>query len=144
MRAWPEIGAGVALLALSGFVLAVSSTYPMGSATAMGPGYIPRLLGVCLALLSLGIIVTGRRTSRRLTPVRWRPFAAVCGSLLVFALLVRPLGLLPTTFALGVVASLAEPPFKPLHTLAIGAGISVLAYLIFIVMLELPIRPFWF
>ena len=46
------------VLALAGiFVAVLGSSYQIGSLTAMGPGFMPVALGLCLMLLAVGLLI---------------------------------------------------------------------------------------
>jgi hypothetical protein len=130
------------LIVVAGWYL--SSDYPVGTVTAMGPGFVPRLLMVVLGGLSIAIMVRARRVSRPAEPFHPRPLIAVMAAIGLFAALVGTLGLMPATFALACAASLAEGPARPVATAVLGLSLCAMAYLIFIVGLGMPVRLFWF
>ena len=68
--------------------------YPMGTASRMGAGYFPFLLGVIMALLGLIIIVQALLTSGGpVTKFAWRPLFWVLGAFVLFGLTAKWLGL---------------------------------------------------
>ncbi len=100
-------------LAGGGFALA-ASRYDMGTLSYMGPGYFPFLLGVVLA--AIGIVIVARATLARGAVVRvprWnvRPLIWMVGSVLLFAALLRPLGMVVALTVLVILASLASRDF---------------------------------
>lgn len=143
MKIGAEFWGGSAFLALGVYVLVQSEQYPMGTAMKMGAGYFPRALGLCLVALAAVEMYRARRSNFRLPETRLRPLLAVMLAILVFGLLVRPLGLLPATFVLAIIGSLAEPRFSPVGAAVLGVGLAFLAWIIFILILGLPLRPFW-
>lgn len=138
-------GAGaIGLLLLAIFAGWVARDYPLGTLTAMGPGFAPRLLVIALGILALILLAQALMASGDISPFKLRPFLAVMGAIAVFAVLIRTAGLMPATFALASVASLAERPFQPLATIMLGLTLCMLAYAIFIFALGMPMRLFWF
>lgn len=139
-----EFVGALALVALAGFAWWVARGYPVGSARMMGPGYVPILLVMLLGGVGVLLAFRSLRASGALAPFRLRPFLAVVGAMAAFALLIRTAGLMPATFALACIASLAESPLRPVATLVFALGLCTLAWLIFIQGLQMPMRLFWF
>lgn len=135
-----DLAAGVLLLAVGVFVIWETGHYPMGRMSNIGPGFFPRALGIVLALAGAGTMLTaiGRRGS--FPPLKVRAATAVALSLLAFALLVEPLGLVPATVALTVVARFAEPRPPILRVLGLAALLSALCAAIFVWGLGLPLK----
>jgi hypothetical protein len=63
-------------------------------------------------------------------------------SAIVFALIVEVLGLVPAIFALTGCAVLADNKVRLLGTLALGACLSLMAWLIFVAGLGIPVQAF--
>lgn len=126
----------------------VASAYPVGSVTAMGPGFVP--LVVAALLITLGGLVLVRRGAdapateagadapRRMDVLR--PILAIGLSVLVFGLTIERLGLLAAVFLVVLVAGYAMEGARPLPTLAMAVAFALAAALIFVVLLGLPIR----
>jgi hypothetical protein len=139
-----ELIGALALVALAGFAWWVAKGYPMGTARFMGPGYVPMALVIILGGVGVVLAVRSMRATGALEPFRLRPLLAVIGAIGAFALLIRTAGLMPATFVLACIASLAEPPLRPVATLIFALGLCALAWLIFIRGLQMPMRLFWF
>jgi hypothetical protein len=137
-----EAAAALTFVAIGTYVVAEAYTYPMGTATAMGPGYVPRILGSLLVMLGIATLVQARNSKLRLPQISIRSSASVLAAIAVFALLIRPAGLLPAAFGLAIVSSFAEVPFRPVKSLLNGVVICAIAYAIFIWALGLPLRAF--
>lgn len=118
--------------------------YDLGSLRRMGTGAYPALGGAILAVLGLAIalppILRGTRPVQfPLPPLR--ASLAVLGSVLAFALLVRPFGLFPAIAALVALSSLAGDDRPPVGALAMMiAGLCLLAWLVFGLGLSLGLR----
>ena len=132
---------GGALLLLTGisFFWYGVEHYRLGSVARMGPGLFPVALGAVLALLGAILFVQAMLRPGALPEVRPARALPVLGGIGVFALTIHPLGLIPAICLLVVISSLAELRFRPVTTLAVCAGMSLAAWLIFGVGLGLPI-----
>lgn len=100
-----DVAAGVLFLALSMLSLILSSNYSIGTARRMGPAFFPIMVGCMLGFLSILLIVRGLRSGS--VPVARlissAPFL-ILGSILLFMLTLKPLGL-PIALALMVIVS---------------------------------------
>ena len=108
-----DVLAGLMFIAVAVLGLWASRDYPIGTATRMGTGYVPRLL--CWILLGLGVAgrAQGLRGSRgdaldRAPPI-WRALIFVPASLLVFAFAIEPLGVVVAIVLLVAVGALRRP-----------------------------------
>lgn len=116
---------------------------PMGSATQMGPGYIP--VGAALILIALGAASLLRGLASegaRLDPVVWRPVLFVPLAVLVFALSLERLGLVLAIGLTIFVGRLAITRARPLHTLMLAAGMAALCVALFHYGFDVP-APVW-
>lgn len=136
---YTEIAAGVLLLALGAFVVWESQSYPMGQMRNIGPGAFPTALGVILVIAGIGTVLGAIGRAGAAPVFKLRAAAAVALSLLVFAVLIEPFGLVPATLALTLIVRFAEPRPNLLHVLVLGVGLSVLCAAVFVYGLNLPI-----
>ena len=81
--------------------------------------------------------------ARRPFPFGWRPVLAVSVAMLFFAVAARPLGLIPATLGVVMLAAIADAPFRPLRAALAGLVIAALGYLVFVVGLRISLNPFW-
>ena len=143
MRHWrvekTELISGLVLLLLGLGVVLESSRYGLGRLSAIGPGFFPTALGVVLVLCGLGTLVHSFQRAGPAPVVKWRALLAVAAALLVFALALRPLGLIPATIAATITARLAEPGFAILPVLVLAGALAVLSWAVFGVGLNLPL-----
>lgn len=138
---------GVIFLLTSIFVISVATGYDIGTTRQMGPGYLPIVMGICLgaiALVLIGRSFVGRREPH--APIFIRPMAYVLGSTLLFAILIRPLGLLITVFLLVVPAALADGRRQLVPILALAAILSAATTLLFPLALgqQIPVMGYLF
>jgi hypothetical protein len=135
---------GGALLVALGAAFAVFSWayYPLGTFTRMGAGMLPFSLGIILALFGAVILFASFARDGSFPNVRLATPAIVLGSVVLFAVVIKPFGLMPAAFLATLVAAFADLSFSPIRNLALAAALSVLAYLIFSIGLQLPLPLF--
>lgn len=135
-----ELMGGLFLLSIGvAFTAYASVNYSIGTVTRMGPGMVPVVLGGLLALFGAVIAVGALFQSAPESEIRILVPALVLGSVLAFAVLIKPFGLLPAVAVSAAVASFAELTVRPLFTFLLAVVLSAMAWLIFIVGLQLPI-----
>jgi hypothetical protein len=136
---------GAVLLAFGLALLVISWDYPIGRLTQMGPGFIPRFIGIAICILALAIIVSdvSAKTTPQAGRPHWRGLAFVGSSITLFAVLIENTGLLPSIFAAVLVSMFADDRVRPLGALVYSLIITGGSWLLFIVALELPIPAFW-
>ena len=122
-----------------------ASSYQMGTAARMGPGYFPFWLGLVLALLGAIVLISAlckKATETAVEGFDWRIVFLVVGSVVLYALILKPLGVYLSVFVLVVVSSLASHEFSWKVAVANGIFLVVFSYLAFIKGLGL-IFPLW-
>lgn len=139
--------AGGVFVATGAAFAAMSLQFHMGSLTHMGPGYFPTALGVILA--GLGVAITATAFTGEvagLTSISWRPLATVLGGIILFALLLRGAGLVPSTIVLVMVALLGSRRTTFLFSSSLAVLLSAFCYAVFVRALQLPLDAFgvWF
>jgi hypothetical protein len=128
------------LAALGGLLVWVGRGYRTGSLTAMGPGFMPVLLGVLLVLLAA--LLMWRETAPQLAVPGLRPLACVAGGMLAWAALAEPLGFFPAALAQIVITAFSLPQSQRRQDLVVALGLSIAAYLLFVRVLGLPLPAF--
>ncbi|ALD89863.1 transmembrane protein [Cupriavidus gilardii CR3] len=92
----------------------VARGYSMGTAAKMGPGYFPFWLGVVLALLGV-LVLIGSLSSKGESDelARWdiKLLLWILGSVVLFGLLLKPLGMVLSVIVLVLVSSMASHEF---------------------------------
>lgn len=132
---------GVALIALALFALYASSDLPGMRGFQFGPGTAPRLFGGLLLVLGFGITLTGmllKGASLERYHLRGPFFVTV--SILTFAAIIRPLGLVITAFAAFMIAALGSPEQRWVQTLIVGIAITAFCCFLFPYVLGLPFQ----
>lgn len=142
-----------------GVAFAVGATsYTVGDAARMGPGYFPLMLGVLLAILGTAITIqsfaSGLPGGDKVGSIAWRPLVFVLGANLAFgALLVGlpsigfpAMGLIVAIYALVVISSMAREGFSIKESLILATLLAVASYVGFVYLLKLqfPVWPAYF
>ncbi len=130
-----------------GFGLAfaiTSSTYEVGTALRMGPGYFPLVLGSALVLLGILIAVKGfvAADSDDLGPGPWKALALLVAALLFFGFTIQGLGLVPALLVTVFLAGMAGHRARVVPAVVIAACLTALSVLIFVIALQLRLPYF--
>jgi hypothetical protein len=108
----------------------------------MGPGFLPTVLS--WLLITVGAIVSARSFAIRGGAIERsaiKPQVLIVAAIVLFALLIERVGLVPTVFVVLILASFAAEEFKLRDSVILAVGMSLACYLVFIVLLGLPLRP---
>lgn len=138
-----SIAAGLPMTLFGAVIVAISSTYPIGSLQRMGPGFLPLTCGVLLLLIGILIVVFDQspdKTSKDTTLAR--PAIAVFAGLVAWALTVVPLGLIPATFLLVILVGYAQKNPSIVWSLVTAAVLSGFGTFIFIFGLHIRLKAF--
>ena len=129
---------------IGGAFVVGSLSYSLGTPLRMGPGYFPLLVGGIMTALGIVIVVKGLVAGEPITlgSVPWRAIAAIVLAVVFFGFFVRRLGFVPTSAVTALLTTLASARVKPLWAVAVAAGLTVGATLIFVVGLQLRIPLF--
>lgn len=134
---------GLVFIALATVFGIGSSWLAIGTAGKMGPGYFPMMLSVLLGILGLVVLIMGlRRPGERLEGANIRGIILVTLAVLVFALCVRPFGLVPTVIASSLLFSLAGHEFRPISATVGALVLGFGSWGVFIVGLRMPWAAF--
>lgn len=126
-----------------GFLISALRGLRLGGLLGMGPGFFPVMLGAILILLGGLIAIRAIGTpDEAAPPISWRGIAAVTGSILFFAVGLRPLGFLPALFGSVFLASVATSRTSLRYALAVAASLAVFSGAVFVYALRMPISLF--
>ena len=144
-----DFWAGVMFTAMGGaFAIIVKVyEYPMGTASRMGAGYFPFLLGVVMAVLGIIIIAQALLTSGGpISKFAWRPLFWVLGAFVIFGLTAKFLGLVIAILLLVVISSYGghEHRWKEAIISSIILAASSIAVFVYGLKLPFPIWPEFF
>lgn len=132
------------VLLATGYVW-LSAGYVAGFGDPLGPAIFPRVIGIPAVILGLSLVIWPRHNAQWASAEGLLRQAAAIVLLIAYALLLEPVGFVPTTFAaiLGLGLLMGAPIGKGLLTAALAApGL----YLLFdrLMGLPLPLIGTWF
>src|SRR5215470_11905684 len=132
---------GAALVALALFAHEAARDLPGMRGFAFGPGTAPRLFTYVLGLLGIAVMVTGVLTKGPgIDRFYIRGPVFITLSVVLFAWLVRPLGLVIASFLSIVAAAGATPEARLFETLIWGAVLTAFCCALFPYALNLPMQ----
>jgi hypothetical protein len=143
MRITKDFLAGALFVAIGGFAFVIAQNYRMGTAMQMGPGYFPIVLSVIIIILGCCVMaVAAMKPERSEVVATWelRPLIAVLASILAFAVLIRPWGLVASIAACVVIARIGARDRGFLEIAAVIVVLSVCSIAIFSYGLHLSLR----
>ena len=122
-----------------------ATSYSMGTAARMGPGYFPHWLGVLMAILGLVVLLSS--ISKKAEEIEvdrfdFKILAIIVGSIVLFAFTLRPLGMIVSLFILVGFSSLASHEHSWKVSIANAAFLTLLCWLSFVKGLGL-VFPIW-
>jgi hypothetical protein len=150
----PDFYCGLMFL-VTGVAFAWGATsYKVGEAARMGPGYFPFMLGILMALV--GVVVAFRALGsssaeeEKIGKWAWRVLVYIIAANVVFGLLLAGLpmiglpafGMVVAIYALTFIASMAQADWKFRPTLILATVLAVGSYLVFVLALSLQF-PVW-
>jgi len=141
-----DLLAGVFFASIGAFSLYISKDYTLGSATSMGPGYFPAMVGWGLVILGLSIAARGlyslglNRRIAAIDPIDWRGTFAVLAALVAFALSIRTLGLAVAIASISIFSHLSTRHSKANQSVSTFLAIILFSYLVFIKLLSMNIN----
>lgn len=131
------------VLILFGVVIAYAAgSYGIGSLSETGAGYFPRLVGILLAIVGVFNLAACWQSDGDGLHIPWRSFLLVILGILAWTVLVERVGMVPASFVLVTLATIARPPVNPVHLIVTAVTCSLLAALIFIYGFALPLKLF--
>lgn len=131
-----------------------ATSYTVGTAARMGPGYFPLMVGVLIAILGSLIMLKALRAGGPdgdpIGAVAWRPLVFIIGANLAFGVLlagvpalgIPAMGLIIATYALTFIASMASDQFKAKGVFVLATILAVGSYIAFEMALKLNF-PIW-
>ena len=128
-----------------GVLIAIGALqYPLGTPGQMGAGFFPFWLGLLLALVGVIVLLQAMRSEQdAMLPIDWRALGIITGAIVLSGLLLRPAGLLVSIPVLVIVSSFASRNLKPLAVIITAIVLTAMAYVIFILGLDLRIPLIW-
>ena len=135
-----DFWSGVFFCASGVAAVAFARGYPMGTTMRMGPGYFPTMLGGLLALIGLVLMVRALlQPGPTVGRLAYSKLGLVTVSNVLFALLLRRLGLVAALILLVVVSAYASKRFRWPVATALAVGLAIGSSIVFVWLLGLPI-----
>jgi putative tricarboxylic transport membrane protein len=132
---------GLVLLGIAALAWWATRELPGQSGFAFGPGTAPRLFIILLALNALAIMVHGLLVAGPgVERYHARGPLLITAAVLVFAVTIRPLGLVIASFATTVVGAAATPEVRWLETLIWAVVLTAFCAFLFPYVLNLPMQ----
>ena len=131
-----------------------ATTYKVGTAARMGPGYFPLMLGVLLAIIGAVItfkaLVVESEGGDKIGKWAWKPLFYIIAANIMFGILLAGLpsiklpafGMIVGIYALTFIASFGEAGWKFKNTFILATVLAVGSYLAFVMALKLQF-PVW-
>ena len=145
IRNLKDFYAGLVFILFGTAAIVLATYYQIGTAAKMGPGYFPFLLGGVLTII--GIVtslksISGRKGTGGKLFFRARPVIFVLSSVVLFGMLLRPLGLLLSTITLVIVSSAGSDEFRKKEALFNAFVLLGIILIVFVYFLKFQI-PVW-
>jgi hypothetical protein len=138
-----DFWAGLLFLVVGLAAVYFGRNYSFGTATKMGPGYLPTVLswtmagiGTFLALRAL--FESGPEIEASLV----RPQTFIIAAIIVFGLLIERTGLALSVIVVTLIASFASREMRWKETAILAAGLAILCVLLFVKVLGQPLDIF--
>jgi hypothetical protein len=143
-----DFWAGAMFFVFGMFFSVVGRQYAIGTATNMGAGYFPRLLSLILILIGMILLLNSvftKASGEKVDKFDLRTIILILGPVLLFGLLLQPLGLIVSLFLVIVVSSYASHEFKWKSTVVNAVILILICLVIFVWSLKLNfhIWPFF-
>jgi Tripartite tricarboxylate transporter TctB family len=147
MRNPKDFWTGAIFTGIGAAIVVIARDYPFGTATKMGPGYFPTVLGVLLGVIGLIAIVRSfLQSGERIRGFAWKPTILVLGATLLFGFLVREAGLALALIVMVMVSAFASVMFRLIPSVALAVGLALFSVVVFVKALGLPMPALgsWF
>jgi putative tricarboxylic transport membrane protein len=136
-----DLYGGLALVMLPTLALIASSDLPGQRGFAFGPGTAPRLFSFLLAALGAAVALSGVfAEGPPIEKYKIRgPFFVII-AILAFALIIRQLGLVPSTFLAFMISITGSTEMRWIESLIAAVAMTLFCVLLFVYLLNLPFQ----
>lgn len=135
-----DFWAGLLFLAIGLAAVWFGRNYTFGTATKMGPGYLPTVLSWMMAglgaFLSLRALI---EAGPDIEGSRYRPQIFIIAAIVVFGFVIERFGLAPSVIIVTVIAALASTEMRWIETLILSVGLAVMCVVLFVTLLGQPL-----
>jgi putative tricarboxylic transport membrane protein len=145
-----NIAVAILLAGFAGWLLLEANKLIFGSIRVPQTGFFPKVLASLLLVLAIALLIQslrqpdGGESSEKIAPEGWIRIGATLATLIGFAFVLEWLGFLLSTFLLMVLLLRAIEPQKWLRVFVIALATSLIAYLIFSWLLNIPLPAGFF
>jgi hypothetical protein len=136
-----DTAAGALFTAIGIAGIVTGRTLTVGTADAMGEGYVPFVM--CWLMIAFGLVIAAsglRAGAAAIGTISVRPLLAVTAGALAFAFALQPLGVIAAVFASALCASRAVPGVPLRSVLLPAAALSLAVLAVFVWGLGLPLH----
>jgi hypothetical protein len=130
---------GLLLVMLGAFMIWGTRELPQGSLDAMGPGMLPRWLGIGIAICGIICLVTGYAKSEPIGAVDLRGSIAVFSAIIIFSLTIREFGLAIAGPLTVIASGLGSRETRAREIIIFGLVITVVCIALFHYALNQPL-----
>ena len=137
----PDLAFAVFLVALGALAFSLASQLTMGSAAAMGPGYVPR--GLSVIIMIYGAVLGARALfsgALAFPAIELRPLLLLSAAVVLFAVLLPLAGLAVTSFVVVICAGYAAYDARLRENAIAALALAAFASILFVSVLGLPIK----
>ena len=141
IRSEQDFWCGVVFFAIGIAFMVIAREYRFGTAARMGPGFFPAILGGLLAGLGLLIALPAiMRDGDAFPKLHLRPLLTILAGIVVFALLLQPLGFVLAAVVLILISGFADPDLRPVESVGLALLLTAFSVGVFVVLLGLPLN----
>ena len=141
VRAPQDYYGGIVLMMLATLALIASGDLPGQRGFAFGPGTAPRLFAVLLFGLSAAVTLVGITTlGPAIEKYRLRGPLWVLLAIVLFAMFIRPLGLVVAAFLTWMISIFGSTEMRWLESVIAAAVMTVFCVVLFVYLLNLPFQ----
>ena len=141
VRSPQDFFGGLVLVIVATVALIASADLPGQRGFAFGPGTAPRLFSGMLAAVSGAVAISGVFTNgQAIGAYRIRGPAYVIVSILMFAMFIRPLGLVISAFLAFILSIMGSTEMRWIESIIAGALMTLMCVLLFVYLLNLPFQ----
>ena len=141
VRSPKDFWVGLIYLGTGGGALWMGRDLPVGTGSDMGAGYFPVGLGILLCGFGVAsLIIAFTKDGSPVDPIAWKPLGLVTLSVVLFALLLKPLGLAGALAVMILTAASASTEFRFDAKALVGIVVFIVfCCLVFRVFLGMPV-----
>ncbi|WP_161142771.1 tripartite tricarboxylate transporter TctB family protein [Propylenella binzhouense] len=134
--------AGLFCILLGAFIAWRGRSYGIGTLEAPDPGFFPVALGTILFLCGVGLSIGALKQPDVGVELNLRPYLLIPAALVLFAVTIDRFGLIPSVALVTIVATLSLRGHSLRAVLFLTCCMIALVYVVFVLMLSMPLKPF--